>query len=155
MEITTSGGDKHYARWMGDGVFEEVRSPTLTVRLTFAGDESSMTMTVLNVNTGKAEAPLQRWVPARPSADALRSYPGVYIGDNVEITLHVSVSGEDVLVAGSWLPRTRLEPTPVPDHFGIPDYDIVFHRDASGRLTHLTLEATRVKGMRFTRSERH
>jgi hypothetical protein len=38
------------------------------------------------------------------------------------------------------------------DSFSIPDYTVRFHRDASGRVTHLTLGATRVAGMRFSRS---
>jgi hypothetical protein len=153
LEITSPKGSKFYARPVGSGVCEEVRSPALTVRLTFAGNDSSMTLTLLNVNTGETEPPLQRWVPVRPAAAALRSYPGVYVGDDVEVTLYITVSGDDVVMAARGLSATRLEPTPVPDQFAMTDYHVAFHCDEAGKVTHLTLDASRVKAMRFKRSD--
>lgn len=154
LQITTANDAKYDARPIGNGTFEAMISPTLTARLIFADADSSVTLTVMYVETGETEAVLERWSPVTPDAAALESYPGVYIGDDVEITLYVSVADGAVVIAGRGLAATALDPTPLPDHFDIEDYGVVFHRDAAGNVTHLTLEATRVKGMRLTRSSR-
>ena len=151
LQITAPNGAKHVARPTGNGTFEVLMSPSATARLSFAGADSSMTLTVLNAETGETDPVLQRWVPARPSAAALQSYPGVYVGDDVDITLYISVSGDSVRIASRGLPVTTLQPTRQPDQFEIEDYGVVFHRDDTGSVTDLTLEATRVSGIRFTR----
>ncbi|HSJ32106.1 MAG TPA: serine hydrolase domain-containing protein [Longimicrobiales bacterium] len=154
LQITTANGVKYDARPIGNHTFEVVLSPSLTARLVFAGEDAGMTLTVKYVETGETDPVLERWAPVLPSAAALRSYPGVYIGDDVEVTLHISVSGDSVMIAGRGLPATALRPTEQHNRFEVEDYEVAFHHDEAGNVTHLTLDAGRVKGMRFTRSMR-
>jgi CubicO group peptidase (beta-lactamase class C family) len=95
---------------------------------------------------------LSRWSPWQPEAKALTGYPGRYVGDDVDVTLDVRVDGDRVLVASRGLAESALAPSEKPDHFQGPDvYATRFERDASGRVVGLILDASRVKGMRFTR----
>jgi len=158
LQFTAPDGVKYDTRPIGDGTFELVHPSFGPLRLVFAGSDSSMTLTTLNAATGEAEAPvLERWVPARPAAEILQTYPGTYLGDDVDVTLYVTLSGERILMASRGLPATALEPTHVPDRFHLSlwasSYGVTFHRDGAGDVTHLTLDATRVKGMRYTRTD--
>jgi len=105
-------------------------------------------MTGRDVATGEsAGPPLRRKVP-RPLSPA---YVGTYVGDSVDATLHVIVQGDRAMIAGRGLPLTELQPAPAADEFRFDLYVARFQRNAKGRVTHLTLDATRVKDMRDTR----
>ena len=57
-----------------------------------------------------------------------------------------------VLMATRGRAEIAMQPGPKPDHFVRWDiYDPRFERDASGRVVALVLDATRVKGMRYTK----
>jgi CubicO group peptidase (beta-lactamase class C family) len=158
LQFTAPDGSTFDTRPVGDGTFEFTHPSLALLHLVFAGGDTTMTLATLNAATGEPQAPvLERWVPVRPTAAMLRSYPGVYLGVDVDVTLYVTVSGERVLMAGRGLAANALEPARVPDKFDLSlwasGYDVTFHRDSAGDVTHLTLDATRVKGLRFTRAD--
>lgn len=119
----------------------------------FSSEADDMRLSIREVTSNEAAAPpLQRWVEWRPDAMALRGYPGVYVGDDVEVTLHVRVEGDRVLMASRGFPESQLAPQEEADRFRLVySYDARFERDASGRVIAVILDAERVKGMRFTR----
>lgn len=97
--------------------------------------------------------PLRRTALWQPSPEALRTYTGVYVGENVEITLHVREDDGRLLLASSGYAESELSPREKPDEFRLPDiYTARFDRDGSGRVVALVLDASRVKGMRFKRA---
>ncbi|MGZ8376110.1 MAG: hypothetical protein ACXW0Z_02610 [Gemmatirosa sp.] len=99
--------------------------------------------------------PLRRTVTRQPSAATLRAYAGTYVGtdvgDAVDATLRVRVDDDRLTITARGLPPTELQPGTAADAFRFASYGARFQRDAAGRVTHLTLDATRVKDMRYTR----
>ena len=73
------------------------------------------------------------------------------MGDSVDATLHVIVQGDRAMIAARGLPLTELQPATAADEFRFDIYVARFQRNTAGRVTHLTLDATRVKDMRYTR----
>ncbi len=85
-------------------------------------------------------------------ARALRSsYPGTYTGDDVDGTLYVTVEGDRVVMASRGMAATELIPQGVADTFRVSFFVVRFHYDDAGRVSHLTLDASRVAGMRYVR----
>ncbi len=97
---------------------------------------------------------LRRYVAVEPTAEMQQSYVGAYDGERVEGTLYVTVDSGRVMLAARGLAPLELAPTTEADVFRVPDYTLRFTRDAAGRVTHLTLDARRVQGMRYARQER-
>ena len=143
------------ARALGDGRFEVVLPGASPVHLTFAASDSTpggLLMTGRDVATGEsAGPPLRRKVPRSASPATLRAYAGTYVGDSVDATLHVIVQGDRAMIAARGLPLTELQHATAADEFRFDIYVARFQRNAAGRVTHLTLDATRVKDMRYTR----
>ena len=113
-----------------------------------------MTLQPRNHVTGDAEGPafLRRAPPWRLDATDRRQIAGTYVGENVELVLHVSDNGSGLVIAGRGLPETALVPADRQDRFErVEIFEVRFERDASGAATNMVLDATRVKGIRFTR----
>jgi len=119
----------------------------------FAPDGDGMNLAIREVASNEAAAPpLQRRADWKPDAAATRGYAGVYVGDDVEVTLHVRVEDGRVLMASRGFAESPLVPLETADRFRLPDlYSATFERDDSGRVIAIVLDATRVNGIRFTR----
>lgn len=95
---------------------------------------------------------LRRADVAGPTAETARGYAGTYVGDNLEIVLHVRADGETVLMAARGMAEVAITPEPAKDTFRLPDtYTARFERDGAGKVVALVLDANRLKGMRFSR----
>jgi len=73
----------------------------------------------------------------------------------VDVTLYVTVAGDRVVMASRGLAATELIPQREKDTFRVSDYVVRFHRDDAGRVAHLTLDASRVEGIRYSRQPDH
>lgn len=125
-----------------------------TYLLTFKDDGGDMVMSAWDVtaNESGGEDLRRRTIPAWANATALTAYVGTYVGDDVDATMHVRVEGDRVLMATRGRPESAMAPEGTPDRFGKWNiYMPRFERDASGRVVALVLDATRVKGMRYTK----
>lgn len=125
-----------------------------TYLLTFKADEGDMVMSAWDVtaNESGGEDLRRKATPAWATRATLSQYSGTYVGDDVDATLHVRVEGDRLLMATRRRPESAMAPEGKPDHFGKWDiYMPRFERDASGRVVALVLDATRVKGMRYTK----
>lgn len=152
LAFTPPDGRSFLAQPIGDGRFEfDVVPPGIRIHLTFTeAPDGDMAMEI--AEDGDASNPPQyRWTQWTPTADDLSAYPGTYTGDDVDVTFYVTVAGDRVVMASRGMAATELAPQDQPDTFRISDYVVRFHRDNTGHVTHLTLDATRVKGMRYTR----
>jgi CubicO group peptidase (beta-lactamase class C family) len=91
----------------------------------------------------------ERVQPVKPTADQLRQYAGTYVSQDAETTLTVAVEGQSLVVKRR--PNTTIQLTPIyADAFsGLGT--VLFRRDASGRLTELSVVQDRVWDMRFRR----
>ena len=144
------------ARATGEDRFEFVIPKVGTFDFTFAPSDSTpggLLVTGTVVESGEVAGPALRRKVTRPPTPTtvLREYAGTYVGDSIEATLHVSIEGERVIIAARGLQRTELQPHLDADSFRFSYYVARFQRDAAGAVTHLTLDATRVKNMRYTR----
>ena len=86
--------------------------------------------------------------PAKPTAADLQAYAGDYSSDEAQATLHVAVQGERLMFQnrpGVWTP---LAPT-YRDAFVSAGGPVRFLRDASGRITELSVSQERVWDLRF------
>ena len=84
---------------------------------------------------------------AKLTAEDMRQYVGTYVSEDAETTLRVAVEGQSLVVKRR--PDTTLRLTPIyADAFsGLGT--VIFRRDASGRLTELSVVQDRVWDMRF------
>ena len=124
------------------------------IQLTFAKSDSTpggVLLTALDPATGETESPLRRKVIVRQKVAALQSFAGTYVGDAVDNTLYVHRIADRLMVSAHALAPTELKVGPNRDTFLFTDYVARFQRNAAGRVTHLTLDARRVKGMRYTK----
>jgi CubicO group peptidase (beta-lactamase class C family) len=87
---------------------------------------------------------------AQPTENVLKGLAGRYVSDEIETTLIAAVDGDRLVLRRR--PDSEIALTPVfPDGFSSPLGWIVFHRDASGRPTGLSVSQDRVWDLRFTR----
>jgi CubicO group peptidase (beta-lactamase class C family) len=86
----------------------------------------------------------------KPSPAELAALAGTYHSDELDVTYRVSV-------AGTGLVLTSLRSDPIPffpadaDHFENPQARLSVLRDASGKITALSIGTGRIKGLRFTK----
>jgi len=137
---------------LGDGKFSTNLGGT-PYRLEFKSEDGEMSLTSWDMATNESGGPaLRRAAVWQPSVSQLVAYSGVYTGDNVEVTLHVRLDGERLLIATSGLAEAPLSPDGEPDRFRLPAlYKARFERDGNGHVVAVVLDATRVQGIRFTR----
>lgn len=137
---------------LGNGQFRtEFDGSTYLMEFKDAADGMTLSTWDITLNEPGGET-LRRWTPLKPVAGAMDGYPGIYVGDDVEVTLHLRLDGDRVLVATRGMAEAALEPADAPDVFQGPSiYTTRFERDATGRVVALVLDANRVKGVRFTR----
>ena len=125
-----------------------------TYLLTFKAEDGDMVMSAWDVtaNESGGEDLRRRTQPAWANATALAEYAGTYVGDDVDATLYVRVEGDRVLMSTRGRAEIGMEPDRKPDHFGKWDiYMPRFERNASGQVTAVVLDATRVKGIRYSK----
>lgn len=149
------GAPMPHLRPVGGGQFRQDIDGS-TYLLTFKDDDGDMVMSPWDVTANESGGQdLRRRAPrAWATAETLAAFAGTYVGDDIDATMYVRVEGDRVLMATHGRAEAPLEPATKPDHFG--RWDIVeprFERDASGRVVALILDATRVKGMRFTKKQ--
>lgn len=155
LSITPRGRPSFPAlRSVGGGKFETTLGGALFV-LQFSEVEGAMTLTSWDVAAQESGgAPLRRWTPQARSAEQLSEYAGVYFGERVEVVLHIRADEEGLMLASSGFAESQLSPEQTPDHFRLINRDAArFERDGGGRVVAVTLDSTRVKGIRFTRDE--
>lgn len=152
LQIRVPDGSTFEATPTDDGRFElDLLPEGVRIALVFTNAPDGDLVMQITEDGDPSGPPRYRWTPWTPTADDLRAYPGTYTGDDVDVTLYVTVEGDRVVMASRGMAATALAPQEEPDTFRIPVYVVRFHRDAAGRVTHLTLDANRVKGMRYTR----
>ncbi|HWS77553.1 MAG TPA: serine hydrolase domain-containing protein, partial [Thermomonas sp.] len=125
-----------------------------TYLLTFKDDGDDMVMSAWDVtaNESGGEDLRRRAQPTWANAAKLAEYAGTYVGDDVDATLYVRVDGNRILMATRGRADIAMTPEGKPDHFDKWDiYRPRFERDANGRVVALILDATRVKGIRYTK----
>jgi hypothetical protein len=93
----------------------------------------------------------ERVEPAWPTAAQLKELAGRYVSDEIEATFTVGVDGDHLVLRRR--PDTTIALTPVhADGFSSSlGFFVVFERDASKRVTALTLTHERVWNLRFAR----
>lgn len=136
----------------GDQFRTEIAGSTFL--LTFKVEDGDMVMSAWDVtaNESGGEDLRRKATPAWATPATFAQYPGVYVGEEVDATLYVRVEGDQVLMATRGRAESAMAADDKPDHFGKWDiYMPRFERDASGRVVALVLDATRVKGIRYTK----
>ena len=153
----TPRGSKPYPPLLplGEGRFRtDIGESTYVLTFTPDGDDMVMSAWDVTANESGGEELRRTSEPAWPKTADFKAYPGTYIGDDVEAVLHVRTEQGRVHVAAQGMAETVLEPLKQADHFKGPDiYATRFERNAQGKVVALVLDATRVKGIRFTRRQ--
>ena len=87
------------------------------------------------------------------TAGANRQYAGEYYSDEVQALFSISASGNDVLLKRETdAAPIVLQPDGPTDEFRARGLTIRFQRDPAGMVTSLTVDAGRVRGIKFVRS---
>jgi len=143
-------------RPIGPNRFEAVAPGVGVFHLTFLSADTvpgGVLLLTRDAVTGAEEPALRRNVPLPPlRAEDLREYAGTYVGVDIEATLYFTVVEGRLFAEARALARNAAVPVAGRDRFHFDIYDARFERDASGRVTHVVLDATRVKGMRYTKT---
>jgi hypothetical protein len=88
-------------------------------------------------------------VPAfDPGPGELRAYVGSYRSDEAEATYTVTLEDGSLVMKDRWGEGSSLRPL-YPDAFGSGGTTLIFHRDASGRVTEMSWSESRVWDLRF------
>ena len=150
--VVSFRGQDYRATALGNGRFEVIRDGTAAI-FDFSDTEAgSMALAISNASTGESEGPaFKRWQARQPTAEALGSFTGTYMGDDVELIYHVTADDKQARISGRGLPETVLAPQEQADLFRVGSYTLEFNRATDGRVMSFTLDAPRVKGMRFSR----
>lgn len=138
---------------LGNGQFKATLNEDIFV-IEFKEVDGDMTVSSWDVTNNESGGnTYRRWTQWTPDAAALQGYSGTYIGDDVDVILHVRTQDGRVIVASRGFAEAALTPSDKPDgFFGLDIYRSTrFERDASGRVIAMVLDATRVQGIRFTR----
>ncbi len=85
-----------------------------------------------------------------PDAAELRAYLGTYVSEEAEATWRIEVEEDALVLLRRPAQRTPLRATG-PDTFQGAGGEVVFVRDAEGRVTHLSVRQARVWDLRFAR----
>lgn len=137
---------------LGNNVFEtSFQGTTFLVWFERVGDDMVLSSWDVAANE-PGGADLRRRTRWQPTEGDIAAYPGVYVGEKVDITLHVRGEGDRLLVAARGLLESQLAPGAGRDAFSFPaDYSVRFERDRAGKVVALTLDAARVEGIRLIR----
>lgn len=85
----------------------------------------------------------ERYIPAQPAQESLGAYLGRYYSDELDITYSVSMRSDHTLILHSlWTPEALKMVPVLPDRFdtvGWPQGNLIFQRDAEGRITGLLM----------------
>ena len=122
------------------------------VTLRFVNQGRSMLMRVQR-GTDKP-IPFEPVQLVKPTSAQLAEYPGVYQSDEVQATYKIVLEGDKLFLRHENefkdAPRNPLDPT-TSDAFSVQGIGIQFTRDARKQISAFTLNAGRVKNIRFTR----
>jgi len=152
LVITVGDGRRFPTRSVGSGLFAMIIAGNERSHSRFDIVNGEVLLSERDVDTGAPVGkPIRRYVGLKPSPATLQGYLGAYEGEKVEGTLYVTVHGDSLMIAARGHAPILLHPNAEVDAFRVPDYVLRFTRDRAGRVTHLTLDATRVQGMRYAR----
>ena len=87
---------------------------------------------------------------APPKPEQLADYVGEYYSDELEVTYRLVLEDGSLYVRHRNAPNTALQPT-VPDHFRVRGLVISFARDQNRRVSSMSVNAGRVRNIRFVR----
>lgn len=88
--------------------------------------------------------------PIRPTLEELNALTGTFVSDEAETVLTLTVSGESLVLRRRPDTQIRLVPTATRDRFQAGSVgSITFRRDASGKVTALSVGQDRVFDLRF------
>jgi hypothetical protein len=86
--------------------------------------------------------------PVKPTAEQLKKYAGDYYSDELQVTFRLILKEGKLRFVHKNAPESSLQPT-LKDKFVVRGYRISFIRDKEKNLTRFTLDAGRVKNLRF------
>ncbi len=85
-----------------------------------------------------------------PRPEELEEYAGEYSSEELEATYRVALEGGKLYFRHKNAPTVALQPT-VRDHFRVRGLSVAFARDREGKVAGMSLNAGRVKNIRFVR----
>lgn len=139
-------------RPIGEGLFETYVDDVQFI-LAFKRDGDEVVLSSWDAPTGESGGPdLRLTIPVQLTAADLQPYSGVYVGERVEVTLYLRAERQRLQLASSGFPEEAITPTANKDEFRLPGtYVAKFERNETGEITGLVLDASRVKGVRYTK----
>jgi len=88
---------------------------------------------------------------ARPPVRSLADYAGRYESAEADVAFEARIEGERLILAGRAGRRIPLAPTAEPDRFTAAGAELVFTRDAAGRVDGIHWTVERARNVRFVR----
>jgi len=120
------------------------------VVLKFEKKEKDMPCFLHVLQEGEPPRIFQSFQPVKLSPEQLKEYEGEYFSEELQVTFRLGIKEDRLHFSHKNAPRGFLNPT-LQDKFTLRNLKVHFLRDEEGRIAAFTLDAGRVKNLRFVK----
>ncbi|MFQ6109001.1 MAG: serine hydrolase domain-containing protein [Candidatus Aminicenantales bacterium] len=142
-------GRKYPLAALSETEFQMLESPTRTL-IRFEKPEKEGPMRMIISVEGEKPITYEAFREVKLSPVQLKEYEGPYFSDELQVTFHLALKKERLHVVHRNAPVPPLRPT-LRDWFSVRGWTLHFIRDENGKIIAFTLNAGRVRNLRFER----
>ncbi len=145
--ILEAFGQRYTLAAMKETEFQVLKAP-VEMMVRFEKQERGKTMLMHIYREGEKSDTYEYFKPVKPTPGQLKEYTGDYYSDELQVTFRLAFKTGKLHFVHKNAPESPLQPT-LKDKFTVRGYRINFIRDEEKKLTGFTLDAGRVKNLRF------
>jgi len=145
--ILEASGQRFTLAAVNETEFEVLKAPVMMV-IKFEKQNKGKPMLMHIYREGEQSETYESFKLAKPTPAQLKEYAGDYYSDELQVTFHLALREGKLHFVHKNAPESPLQPT-LKDKFTERGYRINFIRDKEKKLTGFTLDAGRVKNLRF------
>ncbi len=145
--ILEASGERFTLAAVSETEFEVLKAPVEMV-IKFENQKKDKPM-LMHIHREEGDSETYEFFKlAKPTPEQLKLYTGDYYSDELQVTFRLALKEGKLHFVHKNAPESPLQPT-LKDEFNIRGYRINFFRDEEKKLTGFTLDAGRVKNLRF------
>ena len=145
--ILESSGQRFTLAALSETEFEVLKAPIHTV-IKFEKPKKGEPMLMHIYREGELSHTYESFKLVKPTSEQLKEYTGGYHSDELQVTFRLALKEGKLHFVHKNAPERPLQPA-LKDNFTLGGYRINFIRDEEKKLTGFTLDAGRVKNLRF------
>jgi CubicO group peptidase (beta-lactamase class C family) len=145
--ILEASGQRFALAAVSEAEFEVLKAP-VDIRIKFEKQKRGKPILMHVYQEGQESETYESFEPVNPTPGQLKEYTGDYDSDELQVTFRLDLKEGKLHFIHKNAPESPLQPT-LKDKFTVGGYRINFIRDEEKKLTGFTLDAGRVKNLRF------